>query len=1244
MIFTIILLERMADITDEALLERWRQETDMAARDRLLQQLVERDMFPQADTDALEAEAGLYPDIDDPMFVQKIMRKREFAENKQLSLAERMRLNENPCDPNLEFELSPVQRFVARYLGPNTPYNSALLYHGVGVGKTCAAVNVAEAYLEMYPRKQVIIVAPPNIQPGFERNIFDEARLRIGQGDMPNSFNGCTGDTYLRLTQTEYVRDPKLVMTRVTRLRRRRYQLLGYTQFYNEINSLLKKRVPVGIAADQRQMKELAVLRQYFSHRLIIIDEAHNLRDIVESEQENVDAPGGAVELTEAQAGKKLTPMLQKVLDAAEGLKLLLLTATPMYNSWQEILFLMNLLLRNDKKALLSLDDIFQADGTFKPDGEAMLGRLASCYVSFMRGENPISFPIRLAPQGAPVLAAWPHQDPKGQAVSEDDRVRLQNLPFVPCSFTGEAVGLYNEFTEEVVAETGLGLASVDILIQAGNFLFPARSEEVRDRIGETGFNGCFTEETRGMLKVVRARAEVPPTWLRQDQIANYSPKAAFLLNRIQTAKGPSFVYSRFVKSGALMIALVLEANGYTLVGRDVPFLANGIQAPGGRQCALCPRKEGNHAAVDHPFTPAKYVLLTGRDEYSPNNKAAVDLARADGNANGSQVKVVLGSQVASEGIDLRFIRECFVFDSWYHMNKLEQVIGRAIRMCSHASLPFELRNCTVNLLITAFPGDVDRETMDMYQYRQGLRKAIQVGKVTRVLKRYAVDCNLNHDAIAIQGLPDVQQTDSQGQRHDAVNINDVPFTSLCDWMETCDYQCAIPVAVDPLRSDDSTYDEYAARWRQSQIKDRFRALFARQPFYRFDDIERTMEDIPRAALYAFLAEVVGNRAFRLRSGAQDGYLVYRNGLYLFQPLGIQDIHLPLALRVAGYPVKRDSYEPAEMPAAAAAAAAAAEGVGAPGVAAAPGAGVAAAAAAAPREEEMAIDPDFENFWRQCVEWSTSISNGRATAGLPLGLQDALKKRYGDRTKEYDRVAKSLVMVLWLYESVRATEELRGQLGLATGQMIWDEYLRPAEQYELYRRYPDMGNSYMKDMWQEHRIASGRTVAFRTLNANKGILEYICDGRPCPASYIPVFETEPSDPLNVLKANTSTTAPIYGTITYKRGKFVFKTNTPVAPEKEPAIGLECATLSTTSHTLQILKDVGARAKEVLRTDLGLNETEFTRRPFASATKVCALTDISLRLLDRIQAGRARWFYRPIAAFKTKHKGTKQPGA
>ena len=1209
---------------DATLLERWRQETNFEERNKILAALTERSLFPKMRED--NEDYGFYPDIDDPDFVSKLLKKREFAEHKQPSIQELIEEGDNPCDPTKEFEISPVQRFIGQYMSPKTPYNSALLYHGVGTGKTCAAITVAEAYLEMFPRKKVIIVAPPNIQPGFDRALFSEDRLVVGHNENePNRFNGCTGNTYLRLSGMEMSRDPKLVTSRIQRLKGKRYNFFGYTQFYNHIRSILDQGVPKKVQGERRLQLENAILNKKFSGRLLIIDEAHNLRDINESEDDNLDAPGGMAELTEAAAGKRLTPFLKRLMDSADGMKLLLLTATPMYNSYIEIVFLFNLLLQNDKKATLKVDDIFNRNGTFKEGGEAILGRVASVYLSFMRGENPLSFPIRLEPLGLPSVAAWPSQSPSGSIVSEDDKARMRNLPFVACPFVGEALVRYRDLAQTTIEEKGLGLATVDTLIQAGNWMFPGGT------IGEGGFSDAFAEESRGSLKVYRAR---DPLWLKEETIAAHSPKAALLLKQLKTTKGVSFVYSRFVKSGALSIALALEANGYTLYGRETPFLLNGNQQAEGRQCSQCRLRERTHVQADHPFSPAFYVLLTGRDEYSPNNKLSVDTARSDANLKGNKVKVILGSQVASEGIDLRFIRETFVFDSWYHMNKLEQVIGRSIRMCSHILLPLEERNCTINLLVTTLPLEDNQETLDLYQYRMGVLKALQVGRVTRILKRYALDCNLNRQAILIQGLEPRRQLDGQGQVREAVNINDMPFTSICDWIETCDYSCAKPVDINLEDTDDSTYDAYSARWRVSQLKERLRLRFEDQPFLSFENLQNLMSDVPRFALASILMEVVGNRSFRVRSGNQEGYIIYKNGFYLFQPEGLQDLLLPISLRVASFPVKRDSYEPIvverERPAVA---------VAAP-IATAAAAATATATATA-NNTEGTIE-GFEIFWQVFQGWAESIQEGSATLVIPNTVKNAVKRRYGSNKKEVERVMNSFEMIPWLYTFLREMPKERSALGKSMCELVWDEYLKEKEQYALFKSAIENDDIFIIEVSEEHQVQSGASLGYRSLNSKTGILEYVCDGKPCNPALTKVFEEDDSDPLKDIKANNEVSSPLYGTVVYKRGSFVFKTNKPVSRDKKhPDKGSECAIVSTISAHRKTLAEIGDMARVAVGTDFDLNKVNLEdRRPFKNSARFCSLTDLVLRMLHDLDTHDKRWFYRPIAAFKSGHKGEK----
>lgn len=662
-------MEDFSTYNDQELLDRWTVERDMDVRDALYVVLQSRNLFPSRNMATWEVEAGLYPDSQDPGFISKVMIKQEFAENLQDSLHQQQLNKVNPCDSNEEFELSPVQRFISRFISPQTPYASALLYHGVGVGKTCAAIATAEEHLRAYPKEYVYIIAPRNIQPGFRRTIFDDETLVIGKDDASNSAKGCTGNSYIVRTGMEMERDKDVIIRRIKQSINSRYKILGYTQFYNYIKSILAKvdKIP---DPERKRIEQIRELRNEFDGKLIIIDEAHNLRDAPgETEDDNVDVAGGDIELSESKAGKRLTPELMKLLRVSQGAKLLLLTGTPMYNNYNEIIFLLNLLLINDKRAELSDKDIFinkvrKTTTVFRKNGKKRLGDVASAYLSFMRGENPLSFPVRFAPEAddatAPLLTEWSPLSPVGEEINTTLFPALLRLPFVKVSYDPDQNRIIKIIADTVTEKGGLGLRSLDEMIQSGNWLYPATEEgsAYEMRIRDTGFESAFEEKKEGMLSRFTARDD--PSWMLRDNLRTVSPKAHLILNRIPLTKGIVFIYSRFIRSGVLPLALVLEANGYTLWGQDRTLFTNGPLDGLGLQCALCSGREKNHAKMGkkHKFVPAKYVLLTGQANLSPNNPMAIRAARGEANKYGSEVKIVIGSQVASEGIDLRFIRE----------------------------------------------------------------------------------------------------------------------------------------------------------------------------------------------------------------------------------------------------------------------------------------------------------------------------------------------------------------------------------------------------------------------------------------------------------------------------------------------------------------------------------------------------------------------------------------------------------
>ncbi len=65
-------------------------------------------------------------------------------------------------------------------------------------------------------------------------------------------------------------------------------------------------------------------------------------------------------------------------------------------------------------------------------------------------------------------------------------------------------------------------------------------------------------------------------------------------------------------------------------------------------------------------------------------------------NKEGALCRVIVTSPRVAEGVDFRFVRQVHVLDPWFNMSRLEQVVGRGMRTCSHAALDKSDQNCTV--------------------------------------------------------------------------------------------------------------------------------------------------------------------------------------------------------------------------------------------------------------------------------------------------------------------------------------------------------------------------------------------------------------------------------------------------------------------------------------------------------------------------------------------------------------------
>ena len=86
-----------------------------------------------------------------------------------------------------EFSRTPSQKFVSTFISPETPYNGILLWHGVGTGKTCSTISIAENIIDHYQAdgKRVLIVTPSEqLHDTWRQEIFN-----LGKEQMKNKYN-----------------------------------------------------------------------------------------------------------------------------------------------------------------------------------------------------------------------------------------------------------------------------------------------------------------------------------------------------------------------------------------------------------------------------------------------------------------------------------------------------------------------------------------------------------------------------------------------------------------------------------------------------------------------------------------------------------------------------------------------------------------------------------------------------------------------------------------------------------------------------------------------------------------------------------------------------------------------------------------------------------------------------------------------------------------------------------------------
>jgi Cdc6-like AAA superfamily ATPase len=901
-------------------------------------------LAPDSDDERAGAAAadGLYPTLNDPNFNTKIALRKEFFDTKMDVDNTKSVEEEAEVLCNAQIELAPNQQFVRNFLSVETPYNSLLLYHGLGTGKTCSAISVAEEmrdYMkQMGITQQIIVIASPNVQENFRLQLFDERELREIEPGVWN-IRACTGNKFIKeinpMNMKGLTRDK--IIKQIRRLISSHYLFFGYNEFANyarthassigisqddaviqEVRrktttsssgasggvagaaaaaaaSTRKGRKSAADIAKAAEMETLAIetlsvtkLRKLFANTLIIIDEVHNIR------------------ITDDNRDKRVAKILFQIVQKVNNVRLLLLSGTPMYNSYKEIVWLINLMNLNDRRATIDIADVFDERGNFRLDeegreiGKDLLVRKATGYVSFVRGENPYTFPYRIYPRehspefsllarlhdggaaGGGGGGGYPRTQLNGrhidqpiehidvymtqvgdiqeaayrfiindmkamyiykktamvrrkkEATAETETGKSKGKGKGKKAAAGAAVAAAagGDINETTVVEAAdfpsfenmdtIGYAAVQKPLEALNIVYPHPSliEYINDPNDEFDIAACIGKE--GLRHVMsyeevgnppmRLNFEYRPEFTRAfklpngetttkassrifapDNIGRYSAKIKNICDKIMISDGIILVYSQYIDGGVVPIALALEELGFTrysAAGANSSFFRS---KPTGSIDAITILSQRQHQAQfpSQPFRPARYSVITGDPTISPDNLYELKALTDENNTNGENVKVVIISVAGSEGLDFKNIRQVHILEPWYNMNLLEQIIGRAIRNCSHKRLPFSQRNVELYLYGSMLTNP-DIEAIDLYLYRLSEFKAVKIGAVSRVLRTSAVDCLLNvqHNTQTAAQLNQVVQQNLSSRKQINYQVGARPYSALCDYMERCEYVC----------------------------------------------------------------------------------------------------------------------------------------------------------------------------------------------------------------------------------------------------------------------------------------------------------------------------------------------------------------------------------------------------------------------------------------------------------------------
>jgi superfamily II DNA or RNA helicase len=853
-----------------------------------------------------------YPYPNDPNFQSKIYKKREFQYNrssqrKKIVTYEDLEKYRTIC--RKKPTSNPHQSFLSNYITPKTPYKGALIFHGVGTGKTLSAISIAENFkneIRRFQTKIYVLVSGPLIRDSWKNDI-----MKFFANDY---FKEIPFDKNNEESVKEAEKTVKLLINQY-------YKFMSYKTFYRKV---LGERIVEKKVVDNKVQKiyrkndegdyerDVAVDRiESLDNTLLIVDEAHNLTGV----EHGLNNYGHAV---------------KKIVDKSKNLRVVLLSATPMKNFADDIVELINFI--RPKKSPMLREKIFtnvkSSDMILKEGGLDYFKSMASGYISYFRGADPFLFALK-----------------KEVGIIPPD---LLFTPLVLCDMKEFQLSAYNEITKKFGAdalEKNSGSVS--------NFALPYLDDgQLTPIYGNDGFNKLLKQlesnhialcnqinktifknkypSPHQLIRLSSNKLTFTGDILLLQNLEHFSSKMFHCLRNIMQSfegkEGAStgFVYANLRTVGIDIFDEILVMNGFLRYKEtgDYDIKDNTIDYMYGLTLVEFRKKYGKEK-----FYPATFIKFTGSDEDQeedePDEKINIlkKVFNDVMNKQGKTIKLVLGTKVMNEGITLHNIKDVHVLDTHYNLGRVIQVIGRAVRYCVHYDLMTEdnpYPEVNVYKYVVNLP---DKSSTEIELYRKAEKKLMLIKKVEHTMKEISIDCPVNYQANVFVE----EQEKSKNCTPPSIKKSKNTCTDLCDFLP-CKYTCADPKLTslyDPtsliykkIEKEKLDYSTFLLKYATNEIeyaKNKIKELYKLKYVYTLntiiDYVKKSLNEDQAELFDDFfvyqaltnLLPVTDDEFNNFSDVIYDrynvpGYLIYRNVYYIFQPLDQKD-DVPLFYR-----------------------------------------------------------------------------------------------------------------------------------------------------------------------------------------------------------------------------------------------------------------------------------------------------------------------------------------------------------